>query len=1182
MKCVKKLILLVLFLCRVPADAAVTGQWDFNAGTLAATVGTALEFRGNTGSLAQFGTTTALGVPGVNGQPASVLRLPATSPTQGLTIVHGAQPNAGGARVNRYTLILDVYYPATTAGFRALWQTDPTSPTANDGELFVNATHGLGIGGQYDGALTPGAWHRVAFTVDCSKRELGKFIDGANVLNGPVGAAPLGTGAFQYLSTTDGNTDQRWSLEPTALLFADNDNETAEVYVNSIQFHDRVLTPAQIEALGGPTAGGIPAVVPATIAQWDFNGSLNSSTGGSNLIAVSSPPASAPGVAFITTTIGGQPAQVASFTRGTSFRLNPGFAPNGGGSFVSSYTLILDVMFPSRPTGWAALWQTSLANNNDGDWFINPAGGIGISGNYLGNVVDGTWNRLALVIDAASGTLASYLNGQKVQQLGGVTVDGRWSLDQVALLFGDENQENAAGFVNSVQIRNRALTDLELADLGGPSAAGLPLPATPALRVLSPNGGELYQAGSTQRVVWSATNPSGGVQIDLYRGSSFYKALGQVAMRETNLSWVVGTRIGDTNNYQIRIASLSFPSVSDVSDGPFTVYGSAPPPSGQFGQPLQTNGDFEDQLDSWQPRHGRPTTLTTSAGKGSPHTGARFLHGGLNPAGDAVVRQEIDLLAAGFLAPDLDAGAALDAEAWLRNQYGAGNFDDQVYYRVAYLDAAGTELSSVRCMVAANSVWLRRNLTGLIPPGTRRLALEVVGRHRRDLDNDSMADDVIVRLQEAAAAEPVITKLPMLQDVRTNAMTLLWETDGNLAQHAVEWGRSNVSEQVITQIETLMIDARHYVHRATLTGLETETRYVYRVRSGATTSGIYSFRTAPHRDTPFAVAWWGDNHAGTVTLRTHIANLLNHGPDLICVAGDMVNSGDLLDEWHQYWFKPLEHLNAAQTRPVIYARGNHDGEHALAYAYSALPGNEAWFAFDYGNTRFIFLDTETTVEEQQAWLTAELARPETQRAAFRVVCFHRPPYVNLWNGGGHTGETWVQALWVPLFERMHVDLVISGHAHNYNRGTQNGVTYIVSGGGGGTIDVERVAFWPLYTVEYSRYHYDLMEVTGNTLHWQTYDDNNQLIDTLVLPSRTPVLAWLPGSSGGSPAAPGPNGPRALQLSGKPGTTYILERSTNLQTWTAVATNVLAGNSSGSATNLVSTLASGYFRARATP
>jgi hypothetical protein len=917
----------------------------------------------------------------------------------------------------------------------------------------------------------------------------------------------------------------------------------------------------------------------AAIAQWDFNGGLGSSTGGSNLVANFAAPGVSAGVSFTDVTINSQPAQIAAFTRGTYFRVTQGFTSNGGGTFVNSYTLILDVMFPSRPTGWAALWQTGTANNDDGDWFINPSCGLGISGNYGGDVQDATWNRIALVVDTTQGTFTSYLNGAQVQQNTGLTLDGRWALRAQALVFADEDQENAAGFVNSAQLWDRALSAAEIAELGGPSAAGIPIPITPTLRLMSPNGGENYPAGSTQLVTWAAANPSGSVQLDLYRGAMLNRALGTIAMRDSNFVWVIDPRLGDTNNYRIQLSSISFTNVIDASDAPFSVFGSAAPPNGAFGQPLQANGGFESLFAGWQIVLGQPVTLTSAGGKGSAHAGARFFHGGLSPGGNAIVRQEIDLLAAGFGAKDIDEGVALDAEAWLRNWFGVGTFDDQVYYRVAYLDGADDELSSVRCMIAANNSWLQRTLSGLVPPGTRKLRIEIVGKHRRDLDNDSMADDVIVRLQPAfAPVTPTIAKLPMLQDVRTNAMTLIWETDGNLALHAVDWGRSSVAEHALTRIESLKIDNTHYVHRATLAGLETETRYVYRVRSGTNATPVYAFRTAPKRDTPFAVAWWGDNHQGTTTLRTHVSNMLAHLPDMIGVAGDMVNSGNAISEWHNYWFKPLEHLNCAQTRPVIFARGNHDGEHALAYAYSALPGNEAWFAFDYGNTRFIFLDSEVNTSgspEQFDWLQTELSRPETQRAAFRVVCFHRPPWVNLWNGGGHTGETWVRSDWVPLFSQKNVDLVICGHAHNYNRGASNGVTYVISGGGGGTLDVERVAFWPLFAVEYSRYHFDLMEVDGNTLTWQTFDNNNQLIDLFTLRSRVPALSWMP---------PNPDTEIvSLILSGKPGVRYYLQSSSDLANWTTFSTNTLAISGPGVVTNSVP--ANGtrfFFRAQVAP
>jgi len=928
-------------------------------------------------------------------------------------------------------------------------------------------------------------------------------------------------------------------------------------------------------------AGFSAARLPAAVAQHEFNGNLNSASGGAALTTGFAPPAGSAGVTYSNVTIAGGAAQVAAFTRGTYFTMTHGLGANGGGTLLNQYTLIFDVMFPSHTNAWAVLYQNSPANNNDGEWFINGSRGLGISGNYGGSVPDGVWHRLAVVVDNVAGTLTSFINGTQVQQNIGLVLDGRWAMGPTVLLFADENQENSAGLVNCVQLRSEAMSATDLAALGGASAAGIPMPAPPsALQVVTPNGGGSYQAGTTQTVAWTVSSPGGLVQIDLYRGGVFFQSIAQTGLSQSNYLWAINPYLGDTNNYRIKLTSVSYPAVTDSSDGDFSVFGSSGSLNPRFGQPLQTNGGFELVFGNWQILAGGPGVLTGTGSKGSPHSGTNFLHGGIStPASTAIVRQDIDLLAAGFTTNDLDTGAVLDAEAWLRNFYGAGTFDDQVYYRVGFLDGANQELYAVRCMIAANNAWLPRTLSGLLPAGTRKLRLEVVGKRRRDADNDSMADDLIVRLQKPfPLPPPTITKKPMLQDVRTNAMTLIWETDGNLARHYVDWGLSNVAEHTLSQIETLQIDPTHFVHRATIPGLDTETSYLYRVRSGPDATPTYSFMTAPRRTTPFVTAWWGDNHAGTVTLAKHVTNITAHAPNMICVAGDMVNSGNSISEWHNYWFKPLETLNAAQTTPVVYARGNHDGEHALAYAYSALPGNESWFAFDYGNSRFIFLDSEvptSTPSDQYAWLQAELNRPETRQAAFRIVCFHKPPYVNLWNGGGYTGETFVRNDWVPLFTSNHVDVVISGHAHNYNRGLTNGVTYVISGGGGGTIDTEVVASWPVFTVQYSQYHFDIMEVNGPVLSWETYNDSNQLLDMFTLQSRVPVLNW----QSTVPVA----GQLALSLSGKPGTSYVVECSTNLANWSALATNTIPASGPPMFTNNVPAAApNNFYRARAIP
>lgn len=49
------------------------------------------------------------------------------------------------------------------------------------------------------------------------------------------------------------------------------------------------------------------------------------------------------------------------------------------------------------------------------------------------------------------------------------------------------------------------------------------------------------------------------------------------------------------------------------------------------------------------------------------------------------------------------------------------------------------------------------------------------------------------------------------------------------------------------------------------------------------------------------------------------------------------------------------------------------------------------------------------------------------------------------------GSEGLQSLWHPVFVELGVDLVFSGHAHNYERIERDGVTYLVVGGGGANL-----------------------------------------------------------------------------------------------------------------------------------
>ena len=264
----------------ITVTADVTGQWDFENGDLAATVGNPLEYFApevQTGT--RFGTTASLGIPDIGGAVAKVMEVPELNPMGGYIMRHGASANGGGAYVNQYTLIVDLLFPDASAGkWLAFLQT--ATANSNDGDFFANTSGGIGISGNYQGKVNPNTWHRVAFAVDLAGPGpaplVAKFIDGVK-----VGEQTLGEGR-----------DGRWSLNSTsetanfALLFADNDGDNALMYVNSVQFRNGRLSDASIKALGGASAAGIP--VPATAGP-----ELTATKEGNNLLV--SWPASATG-----------------------------------------------------------------------------------------------------------------------------------------------------------------------------------------------------------------------------------------------------------------------------------------------------------------------------------------------------------------------------------------------------------------------------------------------------------------------------------------------------------------------------------------------------------------------------------------------------------------------------------------------------------------------------------------------------------------------------------------------------------------------------------------------------------------------------------------------------------------------------------------------------------------------
>ena len=161
----------------------------------------------------------------------------------------------------------------------------------------------------------------------------------------------------------------------------------------------------------------------------------------------------------------------------------PDSAPNGGGQYINQYTLIMDVFLPS-PLSWCALFNTSVANANDADFYIDPNGAIGIGDigySAAGAVQADTWERIAVAADLAAGVVNYYVNGSLVCS-GTAGLDGRFALysnfnpGPDLLLFNEGDNSGVythALYLSSLYFLDRTLTAAEIQAVGGPKASGI-------------------------------------------------------------------------------------------------------------------------------------------------------------------------------------------------------------------------------------------------------------------------------------------------------------------------------------------------------------------------------------------------------------------------------------------------------------------------------------------------------------------------------------------------------------------------------------------------------------------------------------------------------------------------------------------------------------------------------------
>ncbi len=198
----------------------------------------------------------------------------------------------------------------------------------------------------------------------------------------------------------------------------------------------------------------------------------------------------------------------------------------------------------------------------------------------------------------------------------------------------------------------------------------------------------------------------------------------------------------------------------------------------------------------------------------------------------------------------------------------------------------------------------------------------------------------------------------------------------------------------------------------------------------------------------FTFVAYGDTRTNPLAHTKVIQEIVSLHPEFVLQSGDLVSDGRNARQWAEF-DKITQPLRAAH---IAYypARGNHDlGTFYPHYVPGTFDSgdkiNRLYYAFTRHHNRFIIVDSMESYEPgsaQYVWLEREMARSKSAVSTF--VMFHEGPF----SVGPHGPTLEAQKYLHPLFVKYRPRAVFCGHDHLYYRTTRDGVTYIVTGGGG--------------------------------------------------------------------------------------------------------------------------------------
>ncbi len=338
-----------------------------------------------------------------------------------------------------------------------------------------------------------------------------------------------------------------------------------------------------------------------------------------------------------------------------------------------------------------------------------------------------------------------------------------------------------------------------------------------------------------------------------------------------------------------------------------------------------------------------------------------------------------------------------------------------------------------------------------------------------------ISDDSV--FSKAEESQTLFRTVPFLQNPIGGGITISWFT--NVPSHGwVEFGNDkNLANKMETIIAGQVLANVKY-HKVRLNDLVPGKTYYYRVGSrevltyGAYKkefgekeySEVYKFTLPDSKSSDFTALIFNDLHKRKQTLKGLMEQVAGVNYDFVMYNGDCIVDPSNEDSAINFLMYSNDQVNAAE-KPVFYIRGNHEIRGAYSVNLNKLfdyVGGKTYGAFNWGNTRFVFLDCgedkpddhwvyfglnsfEQLRNDQIGFLKNETKSKAFKKASKRILIHHIPLYRM-----DNKYYLPCKELWSGILNKSKFSVGINGHTHSfaYHKVGSLGNAYPVVIGGG--------------------------------------------------------------------------------------------------------------------------------------